>query len=707
MLINKRGNAQIEELLGEILDAQESDMIVVRGADCKVLFMSKAAREHLESENLDTKSCKKGYASIFRGLCDKCPNECPPKNPGEPCEFDVEAETGRIISVTGATITWVDKSPAIALFLRDVNDVRANEKKLYSLAYADQLTGVPNRQKLMEDCEGIGKAAESGKCGIVAIFDLDNFKSINDTYGHNTGDVMLRKITEHLQDTAGYKGHLYRLGGDEFVLFYMDYASEFKTDDDMRAHYEELLAGAFFSYTLPNIELSCTISMGVALFPAHGATISDMLRKADIALYKAKAEGRNRMIFFEDRYDAAKKFKNYYINIQPILADRGHTYGYELIDSGNEQDGSENSLNLNEFDRALDALGLDEIGNDARYFLTYSTRMVNKSVLNNLPKDKFIIQIHVPEKYTKKDLELYKELRSHGYSLAFKGLTGGNAAPELLREADYCKFEPDRLSPLEQKKIIADNPKQSFVAMNIDTREAYDYAKNMGFKLFQGLFFNQPVVVKKAKDVEPLKANYFRLLKLTSTDDYVDFSQISDVIASDVALSYKLLRLLNSAAVGLRNRISSIPMAVSYLGEESLKKWIALLSLRGVASDKPLELVRLSMIRAQFGELLAPHLTPKRNSKHVFLTGMLSLLHIALEKTKEELLEEIPVAEDIRESLLTGDGVYSDLIAFFNAYEYSNWDEVTRFADENHLSNQIIYDSYIAAVKWYNDLADS
>lgn len=236
---------------------------------------------------------------------------------------------------------------------------------------------------------------------------------------------------------------------------------------------------------------------------------------------------------------------------------------------------------------------------------------------------------------------------------------------------------------------------------------SYDFenAKKQGFKLFQGFFFNEPVVMQKTKDISPLKVNYYRLLQLTSSDDYVNFSEIAMVISSDVALSYKLLRPLNSAAVGLRNQISSIDMALAYLGEENLKKWIAMLALRGTASDKPLELVRMSLIRARFAEQLAPHYLPKRNSKHLFLIGLLSLLHIALEKDKEELLSEIPVAQDIRDALLLKNGLYSDILPFFSNCEYANWDEIGHYADEHHLNPKLINDAYIAAVKWYNDLA--
>jgi EAL and modified HD-GYP domain-containing signal transduction protein len=254
-----------------------------------------------------------------------------------------------------------------------------------------------------------------------------------------------------------------------------------------------------------------------------------------------------------------------------------------------------------------------------------------------------------------------------------------------------------------RKTIIKSNPAVRFIASGIDTGKDFSEAKNAGFNLFQGFFFNKPAVVKNTKDMEPLRFNYLRLLKASSTDDYMDFREISSIISSDVALTYKLLRILNSAAVGLRN-VSNMAMAVAYMGEESLKQWIGVLALRGITEDKPLELVRMSLIRARFGELLAPHFRVQRDPEQVFMVGMLSLLHIALEMTKQQMLDEMPVTDEIRNSLLTKAGAHSDILRFFENFEYANWEDVSQFAVESQLDSQFINDSYIAAIKWTNEL---
>ncbi len=707
MLFGRNKKNDEDFFLSGILNSLDAELVVVRGEDCEVAFANDAAQRGFTHAAELGDLCEEAISARFENFCARCPHNGDAAPQSLPYTVDVTDKNGFVFELTCNSITWMDGQDATALFFRDVTDIRNTQNKLFHLAYIDQLTLVPNRTKFKEDFEAAIPGIENGSLkGVLALFDLDNFKAINDNYGHNTGDIMLRRLTEYLSSISEFKDHLYRLGGDEFVLFYTFPADQFEKDHDLMIHYTKILQEAFVSYTLPTIEISCTLSMGIALFPQHGNTYSELLRKADIALYQAKNAGRNTLVLFKGEYDSAKKFKDLYINFQPVLTASGGTFGYELVDTSSHPQTSSTSVTLSDVDRTLDALGPSDMLGDAQYFIAYTNQLLNPSVLNNLPKEKFVVQVPLNGPVPPALLSKYKELHAYGYSLAMDGATPEMLSPPLLDIFNYCKFASN-VDGATIKRVIAANPRIRFIAANVNTPDAFAAAKAQGFKLFQGFFFSQPVVVTKTKDIDPLKVNYLRLIKLTSTDDYVNFQEISSVISSDVALSYKLLRLLNSAAVGLRNPISSIEMAVAYLGEENLKKWIALLALRGIASDKPLELVRISLIRAHFGELLAPYFTPRRDDRHVFLVGLFSLLHIALEKTQAELFEEIPVADEIRLSLIGDSGPHSDLVKFFSNYEYSNWDDVSTFVKQNKLSDKLINDKYIAAVKWYNDLADT
>lgn len=705
LFTNKSDYTNILGDISGILDPHDMEILVVRGRNCDIIYTNARARERIYLQNSNSPTCKNVFAKQFPDLCENCPLAGKPKTP-DSVPFTITDAEGRYFTVTRSSITWEDGKPATIFVMRDTTPEKESNEKLYALAYIDQLTGIPNRQKLKEDFAALEDKIASGKIeGALALFDLDNFKTVNDTYGHNTGDVVLRRLTEHLESNNHFKNRVYRIGGDEFVLLFTHPAGTYSSESGMENHYKSIVSTALMAYTLPNIDVKCTLSIGVSFFPKHGTNLSDMLRKSDIALYKSKENGRNQVSFFEDQYDTAQKFKDMYINIQPVLLSSGKTFGYELVDRGDTGGtDDEATVTLKEFNRTLDALGLGDIENNLLYFIPFSKQLLTTAVLRNLPREKFIVQMPMPPKNEiSRDVRIYNELRKNNYKIALTHLNSAEPTAELLGICDYCKFLPSDTNRQRQKALIAKNQRVRFIATDINSISDFKAAKDAGFHMFEGYFFNQPVTERKTKEVSPLKVNYFRLLKLSSTNDYMDFKEISDIIASDVALSYKLLRILNSAAVGLRN-VSSISAAVAYMGEESLKKWIAVLALRGIAEDKPLELVRMSLIRARFGELLAPEFQIKRNSQQVFMVGMLSLLHIALEKTKEKLMEDIPVADEIRDSLLSRTGIYSDLLRFYENYEYSNWEAVSQFVDENHLDATLVNDSYVTAVKWYNDL---
>lgn len=700
-LFGKKNKDDAIQYIDTILGWQSDEIIVLRSAEEKPVYANRTAQRRLGISNASD------YFSHFRGLRGGIDfDEFAAME--KAVVFETEDVNGLYFSVIANNITWIDDRPATIVLLHDITESKKAEKRLYSLAYIDQLINIPNRRKFYEDFTQISSMVSMGTLlGIVAIFDLDNFKSINDTYGHNTGDLILKRLADHVQNIQPLKGSLYRLGGDEFVIMLSSPSKEFGSFEEFVEHHTELLKSVLGIYTIPNIELSCTLSMGVAFFPAHGDSTSELLRKADIALYQAKENGRNQLVVFEDKYDKAKKFKNLYINIQPVLMGSGKTFGYELVDRGNgddENEEEEDSVVLTDLNRTLDAFGLEELNDSIRYFINYSDQLLNPVVLNNLPTDKFIIRLHIASQLTRRDISRITELRKSNYSIALIGINSSSATKTVLENAQFCKFDPADKNYMTQNRIITANPNINFIASDVNTLDDFSKAQKAGYRLFQGFYFNAPVKTEKTKELNPISSNYYRLIQLTSSDGPVDFREISNIISSDVALSYKLLRILNSAAVGLKN-VSSISMAVAYLGEENLKKWIGLLALRGIANDKPLELVRMSLIRARFGELLAPHINSKSAEKHLFLLGILSLLHIAMETTREELLAKIPVTEKIRDSLLTKSGPYSAILQFYEDYEYGNWEDVTRFTEENAISCEVINDCYINAVKWYNTLA--
>ncbi|HYE11107.1 MAG TPA: EAL domain-containing protein [Patescibacteria group bacterium] len=171
--------------------------------------------------------------------------------------------------------------------------LEAYEKELHYQALHDQLTGLQNRRSLIKDLSELVGSKTKGKVALL-IIDIDNFKYINDTMGHFFGDQLLMKLSERLEGLIEDNCKIYRLGGDEFVILFEDF------DDSITIEKlaVKLLKGCTFGFDVDYSRIFISISIGIALYPEHGDNLDALLKNADIAVYKAKETGKNRIVFF-------------------------------------------------------------------------------------------------------------------------------------------------------------------------------------------------------------------------------------------------------------------------------------------------------------------------------------------------------------------------------------------------------------------------
>lgn len=172
--------------------------------------------------------------------------------------------------------------------------VLESQKQLHYLAYYEQLTALPNRVSLYE--HAVLRFLNGHAAGVALLFiDIDNFKLINDTLGHAVGDQVIKLMGERLKGLLGENDLIYRLGGDEFVIL----MAEIREQNDVQAFAEAVLAGFKEPFYVGDSILHINISFGIAVFPEHGANIDELLRCADIAMYKAKEEGGNGFVIYQ------------------------------------------------------------------------------------------------------------------------------------------------------------------------------------------------------------------------------------------------------------------------------------------------------------------------------------------------------------------------------------------------------------------------
>jgi diguanylate cyclase (GGDEF)-like protein/PAS domain S-box-containing protein len=206
---------------------------------------------------------------------------------------------GRIITVWESLATVRDPSGEVAHYIgifSDVTEQKASAQRIHQLAYYDMLTGLPNRALLMDRCQHeLAHASRDGKRLAVLFLDLDRFKHINDSLGHPVGDALLSAVAERLRGTLRDSDTIARLGGDEFVVLLQDVA----TTADVEFATRRILNAFGEPFQLAEHSLSVAATVGISLFPDHGADVTSLFKYADLALYQAKEMGRGDFRFFE------------------------------------------------------------------------------------------------------------------------------------------------------------------------------------------------------------------------------------------------------------------------------------------------------------------------------------------------------------------------------------------------------------------------
>ena len=297
-----------------------------------------------------------------------------------------------------------------------------------------------------------------------------------------------------------------------------------------------------------------------------------------------------------------------------------------------------------------------------------------------------------------------RELREFGYHFAIRNLPVHcyeDYAP-ILSQMDYVLIDCQKIDAVKAsfyfRKLY---PDICICASNIPDMETFGkLSPAETISLFEGTFFRMPVTRGEHK-VSPLKINYISLLNLIEEDDF-DLTKAADIISQDTALIISLLRLANTRS--FNSEITSVRVAVSMLGQKDLTRWIQTTVIEKLCSDKPNELMRLSLLRAKFAENLAPVFGMAMRSQELFLTGLFSILDIILDCSMEEALSMVRVSGKIRTALLEHTGSLAEVLHSILKYESAEWQEVSRQLVLKNIEIPDVSHAWVSSLQWYAKL---
>ena len=396
-----------------------------------------------------------------------------------------------------------------------------------------------------------------------------------------------------------------------------------------------------------------------------------------------------------------------YVVRQAIKDLNHHIIGYELLFE-NEADGAQAEDSGKAAARAIINF-LEQSGRtmfeDKVAFITFVPNLLLKSIPKIFDETKIVIQIDDSVLASPTSYDALMKFKERNYRIAIKDF---QFAPRFFAVLGIADFIGLNFGNLAEAKLSYDNIiktakgfNKKCLAYGVDNKEAYSLAVRLGVDYFEGTYLDGKITEKVSK-AEYINSNFFRLVVEITKED-PSYDELEAIISRDVALTFSLLRLVNSAFFALRQRATSIMQALVILGVSGLKQWIYLLSFKQEQGDMREDLMMASFLRANFCSELLPCTDILEISKsEAYLMGMFSTLDVLMGAPLEDLLADIMIAEEVKAALLHNEGKCGLLYNLVLSYEKADWKKINEYAEQLRVPKDRIAQIYFNCIEVVN-----
>ena len=486
-----------------------------------------------------------GHAELGRVLLEK--------QPFNALEMELKTARGpRWISIAGDPI--IDTAGRFEGFRgvgSDITEVRQTQERLTNLANMDVLSGLPNRGRVRQLLgEALRTATASNVPCAIMFLDLDGFKPVNDTFGHPKGDAVLQAVAKRLCDRVGTDGHVGRMGGDEFAIVLIDAQSRQQVEQLA----DSIIAAIAEPYMIDQTEIRIGVSIGCAFGPIDGATVDDLILKADLALYEAKGAGRGVTKYFSSELQTeqddrvrletdlrgAIAARQFHLVYQPLInAKTQKLIGFEaLIRWNHPQRGfvpPNVFIPVAEESGLMPAIGewvIEEACRAAASWpepITVALNISPKQIIlpalpnivsqaigrHKLPANR--IELEVTEGVFLGDngttLDVLRRLRSLGVGIALDDFGTGYSSIGYLNKAVFHKLKidgsfvreagsrPENVAIIQSIVQLAKSFRMSITAEGVETAEDFERMRDLGCDTIQGYLFGRPLSYERANQM--------------------------------------------------------------------------------------------------------------------------------------------------------------------------------------------------------------
>jgi EAL and modified HD-GYP domain-containing signal transduction protein len=359
---------------------------------------------------------------------------------------------------------------------------------------------------------------------------------------------------------------------------------------------------------------------------------------------------------------------------------------------------------------ALSDFGIDNVVGRHKAFFNVNADVLMSDTLELLPSDHVVIELLETIEITEQIINRCFELKEKGFTLAVDDHEFSPAYEALYKAIDVVKIDILQ-TPIEQlPAMMAQLGKWRFkyLAEKVETREQYDSCAALGFELFQGYYFARPVVLKQTR-IDTNRGILLKLLNQLQKD--ADLTDIEDSFRQSPNLIYGLLRLVNSVAFGLREKVRSVRHAIMVLGRQQLKRWVVLaLYANQDTSVAGSPLLELASVRGRLMELMVEKQPAASRDREItdraFITGVLSLVDVLFATTMDEVATTLNLTDDVRSALLYREGLLGVLLQIAELMEKADFSGAEELLSQVQLTSEQLAGAQLETIAWSKELSE-
>ncbi len=388
-----------------------------------------------------------------------------------------------------------------------------------------------------------------------------------------------------------------------------------------------------------------------------------------------------------------------YVTRQPILTLRGRVHGYELL----FRSGPDAVIGVGADTAARTMLdnavifGLEWLTNGLLAFVNCTVEALAEELVLVLSPHKTVLSIPANLELTPRLLEACRRMKARGFRLALDDFAWQPDLRPLAELADYIRVDFAAFGVEERSYLRSlECGSLAMVAKKVETQEDYQKACEGGFTLFQGGYFCRPVLLKKRK-LPGNRQLHFEIVRMLHHDP-IDIMKVSPLVRRDAALTYRLLRLVNSPLYAIRHEVRSIELAILAVGEIAFRRIVSLAVLSEMNAEEAPEILHMALVRGRFCELAARSCGLEPDEQ--YLLGMLSLVPAMLQLPMEELTPSLPLRAEICEALQGTMNPERKVLTWLESHERGDWDACDRTAQAEGLSQEQLVKCYAESVVW-------